>query len=210
MRAIVWTGAAACVLWMAGAVQGAVVLQLDVQPAGKPTPAGFVEVTNAPRWDQSSQLVLPDNIQVGWTGYLDSGLRDRATSDPLTSELLDIGAGKPAETLLIAGLPAGIYSLTLWAFDPAYPTKWTEFGIDGDDNGLAELSLRIDNNLGEESKTVPVTVSAAGKLAITVDGVLEGGTNYAGCFNGLVLTPEPTTLGLLAFGGLSLLRRHRR
>lgn len=161
-------------------------LHIDFQGTTATTAAGYVAVTNANRWDNSSTADLGNGVRAGWLAYFGGGVFDRGSSysNLLTRDGLSWSSSTAAQTLKISGIQPGTYDLRLYGTDPQYPDKQTSYAIDGNNDGTAEANATIKNNLGEHNKIVPVTISSAGILQITIDGI--GGAT--GAINGLDLT----------------------
>ena len=197
-------GRLAVAAWLAVAGLGwGAPIALDIQAAGGVTAVGFVELTPTMRWDQGTALWLGEGVSVGWTDWVQAGLKDRGGADSLLRDFLQWSSSTPAETIKFAGLAPGAYGLTVWATDASFPDKRTSFGIDGDSDGVMDIVAEVHNPLGVHSATVAVTVGSAGVLTITVDGI---GT-ASGAINGLMLTPEPATAALMGLGALAWRRR---
>ena len=154
-------------------------------PDGAGTATGYVQLTGANRWDNATQVSLGDGVSIGWLDYCGAGTRDRGATYPnlLTRDFMTWYSSTDPETVQIRGLPAGNYDLTIYATDPQFPDKRTSFAIDQDDDGVPDTTIEIHNLSGEHDKTVSLSVSSAGVLAITVDAI--GGAS--GSINGLDL-----------------------
>ena len=85
----------------------------------------------------------------------------------------------------------------------------TQFDVDGNNDALPDTTLTIKNKApdNEASKTLNVTVSSAGILAVTLTRVNTSSMGING-FD-LVPVPEPTTLLILLAGAGYLARRRQ-
>lgn len=181
-------------------------VHVDFQPAAGTTAVGYVAVTNVNRWDNSTSVDLGNGVRGSWLDWFQGGTADRGgTTSPLTRDFLSWSSSAPAETFKMSGLVPGSYDLRIYCTDPSFPDKQTSFAIDVNNDGVAETTITVKNALGEHDKTVTVTISAAGILQITVDGI--GGAT--GAINGLDLVsgaPDsipPTAITTLAVIGQS-------
>jgi chitodextrinase len=169
-------------------------VHVDFQPSGATTAPGYVAVTGANRWDNGTSVDLGGGVRGAWVDSFDAtGSRDRGAGypDPLTRDFLGWTSSNGPETFRMTGVLPGSYNLKIYSTDPQFPDKQTTFAIDVNNDGAADTTITIKNNLAEHDKTVAVTVSAAGILQITVDGI---GT-ASGAINGLDLTAgAPDTL----------------
>ena len=142
--------------------------------------------TYSNRWDNSTPVTLGDGIQGAWLDWFQGGSLNRTGySDLLTRDALSWASSTPTETFKITGLVPGTYNLTLYGIDLQCNDKQTSYSIDQDNNGTTDVSTTIRNTLSETSKTVSVTISAAGILKIAVVSINGAG----GAFNGLDLVP---------------------
>ncbi len=126
--------------------------------------------------------------QVGWLGSVAATPSDRLVADPLLSDFHYFSATNQTQTLQVKNLPAGRYDLTLYGYDPQYKDKQTQFVVDGNNDGLADITVSIINKApsSEIGKTVAVNVSDAGILNVTVSMIAIGGA-----INGFDLVPGP-------------------
>lgn len=213
-RNVLWL--AACTALLAGSAASAVPILVDLETSSSTTYPGYTRVLQTNRFDQASPgpVTLADGVQVGWKDYCSASGTNRTSFSQmpnpgaLFADFNAFGSGI-VETLQVKNLAAGLYDLTLFAADPAYKDKVTQFDVDQDNDGTFDTQVVIDwKNLSETNKTVQVNVSAAGVLSMTVQ---RYGTSAGGCFNGfsLVAVPEPVTLAVLALGAALFIRRRR-
>ena len=152
------------------------------------TAPGYTRLFTSNRFDQGSAVTLPDGVQVGWKGVVSATPADRKAADPLLSDFHYFSTTAQTQTLQVKNLPAGKYDLTLYGYDTQYKDKQTQYAIDGNNDTVAESTITIINKApsNEISKTVPVNVSEAGILNITVSMIAVGGA-----INGFDLVPGP-------------------
>ncbi len=175
----------------------------DVQAEGGVTAAGYVAVTNKNRWDTGSYADLGDGAKGAWTTAFVGSSRDRGSAtDAVTRDFLLFEYGNPAQILQLRGIRPGTYALKLYAIDPPYPDKVTEFDIDQNNDGTPDVSLQMSSLSGETTKTVQVTVSTAGIVSVACSAPTSV---RAGVLNGLDLTGVPDTFAPAAVADLSVL-----
>lgn len=197
------------VLVLAAAAEAvAVPILLDFEKdTSSVTAPGYTRILQGYRFDTSppTAVTLPGGELAGWKDYCSAGGVNRTSAPylpgagPLMMDFLGFSPGV-VETFQVKNLTAGPYDLTLYAADPAYKDKVTQFDIDQNNDGVNDVQVTIDwKNLGETSKTVSLNVSSAGVLSITIQ---KTGNGAQGCVNGLdlVYVPEPLTLGMLMIG----------
>ena len=160
-------------LLAAGGAWAASEVHVDIQPAGSTPAAGYTAVTTANRWDNSTSVDLGGGVRGAWLDYVSAHTGDRGASYPdvLTRDFIQWYSSDTPETLKMTGLQPGTYDLKIYAWDPQYNDKQTNFEIDVNNDGTPDLSIQISNPAGEHNKTTPVTVSAAGVLSITVSRI---------------------------------------
>ncbi len=176
-------------------------VHVDVQAENCTTAAGYIAVTNKNRWDTGSYMDLGDGAQAAWTTAFAGNSRDRGTADALTRDFLLFEYGNPAQILQLRGIRPGTYDLKLYAFDPPYSDKQTQFNIDQNNDGTPDVSVSILTTSGEKIKTVQVTVSMDGILSIACSSPISG---REGVFNGLDLTAVPDTFAPGSVADLSV------
>ncbi len=180
-------------------------VHVDFQPAGATTASGYTAATNANRWDNGTQIDLGAGVQGGWTKAFTGSATNRGTAYPdlLIRDFVNWGSSAGPDTFKITGLQPGSYNLKIYATDTQFVDKQTSFAIDGNNDGINEVSINIQNNLGELNKTVPLTVSAAGILTITCDGIggAMGSLNGFDLVAGVVDTTPPAAVTTLASTG---------
>lgn len=165
-------GVVLCV-WLAQTAWAFEPIHIDIEQPSSSTAAGYVRLTADSRWDNGTELSLGNGVTIGWLDYCEASYRDRGAVYPdlLTRDMIHWSSSNGPETLEIRGLTADNYDLTLYGTDPQFPDKRTSFAIDQDNDGAPDVLLEIHNPNGEHSETVAVTVSAAGVLSITIDGI---------------------------------------
>ena len=119
--------------------------------------------------------------------------------------------------ITIAGLAPGDYTIYLYGIAPdsiAFRTGFTVVG--GAPGGPVDVggALGAANSFAD-TYSVPVThavftktIGLGENLIVNVTLPNIGGTNFA-TVNGIQITPEPASLGLLAMGALALIKRRR-
>ena len=178
-------------------------VHIDFQPAAATTAAGYMPLTTANRWDNSTPADLGNGVKGGWNTYFTGSSFDRGATytDLLTRDGISWSSSTPAFTLKITGLQPGSYDLKIYGTDPLFPDKQTSYAIDVNNDAVIDSTVTIKNNLAEHNKTVPVTISAAGILSITIDGI--GGAT--GAINGLdLVSGAPDTIAPAAITTLAV------
>ena len=194
------------------------------------TQPGFAEFTLAGSGDVGSTTRSYGAIDVTLTATSPGGnLGDRRRSEPtnsggFTQELLlrdfvfaTNAAGDEEMDVLVSGLSANTHHVvTLWSLDDLSPNARTS---DWFANGVL-----VRDNYSFNGNDVPpapgsnsvysfsflTRSDANGNILLT--GQAQSGTQPAVFLNALTIqrvVPEPATVGLLAFGGLALVRRRR-
>lgn len=202
VRRVLLAGAMACLM---AAVSQAAPILIDFQPTAGETADGYMAVFGNSLWDNGTQVDLGGGVQAGWLGTTSIGSFNRTNyADLLTRDGLSWSSSSPARTFKMTGLTPGSYDLKIYCTDPQFPDKQTTYEVDGNNDGIADISFTIRNNVGEHNKTVAVTIAAAGILQITVDG-LGGAT---GAINGLdLVSGAPDTIAPAAITNLAVTGR---
>jgi chitodextrinase len=187
-RCIMGTIAIACLL-AAGGARAASEVHVDIQPTTGTTAVGYVAITPSNRWDNGTSADLGGGVRGAWLDYVSAHTGDRGASysDLLNRDFIQWSGSDTPETLKMTGVQPGTYDLKIYAWDPQYNDKRTQFSIDQNNDAVIDQTITIENPNppGEKTKTVSVTVSAAGVLSIMVSKV--GSATGAIC--GLDLTP---------------------
>jgi hypothetical protein len=131
-----------------------------------------------------------------------------ASSNPGDAQLMnDIHDGTGVWT--INGLAAGTYTVLTYAAAPDTTAATTNVSVNGAPNqlvggtwGLSGGTLAFTPGITHASHTV--SILAGQPITITT----TPGFSFAS-LNGIQITPEPSTLGLLAVGALALIRRRK-
>ena len=202
-RCFVRLAAMVCLLAPVAAL-GLSEVHVDIQPASGTTAPGYVAVTSASRWDNSTSADLGGGVRGGWLDYFGAGQGDRGTgyTDPLTRDFVQWSGSNTAETFKVTGLQPGTYNLKIYASDPQYNDKRTRFEIDQDNDTVIDQAVTIETPVGERDKTVSVAVSTAGILTIRINRI---GT-ASGVFCGLDLTSgTPDTTPPAAISSLAVM-----
>jgi hypothetical protein len=179
-------------------------VHIDFQAAGATTAPGYVQVTNTNRWDNSTTVALGGGVQGAWLDAFGGGTFNRSGyPNELTRDGLSWTSSSPAETFKMTGLQPGSYDLKIYCTDPQFPDKQTSFAIDVNYDSVAETTITIKNNLAEHEKTVAITISAAGVLQITIDGIggATGAINALDLASGAPDTIAPAAISTLAKTG---------
>jgi hypothetical protein len=177
-----------------------------------PLQSGWTNGTNSMNFTDFGDFTLDLNNP----DYRDRGNMDTGTY-PLGAMQEDAVKNDTDIVLTFAGLDAGTYTITMWHHDATNDDKPTiDITLD-DANGTA----LVEDDLLQSYTADPGTV-ASSSFAFVSDGTNDvqitisdnndaSQSNFNEAFlNGLELTPEPATMGLLAMGGLALLKRRRR
>ena len=175
-----------CTVWAFSEVH------VDFQPAGGTTASGYVAVTNANRWDNSTSADLGGGVHGAWLDYLGAHTGDRGAGYPdvLTRDFMQWNGSDTPETFKMTGIVPGNYNLKIYAWDPQYNDKNTSFEIDGNNDGTYDVTMQISNPAGEHDKTCQVAVSSAQVLTIRVSRI--GSASGAICGLDLIGTgPDP-------------------
>ena len=230
-------------------------IKLDLDGSGGPTQSGWVGLNGGDRYSNGSQLDgvadgLPAGVQAGFgTG---TNERNRTPSDnnmpgagatrgfldgidytSLLRDYVSLDGDAASPSLIIKGLPAGPYTVSITGGDPDWGSQHAPYdvGVNGTDTshpGYPAVAgggsvAQIDsittlaanpNHPTEWSITIDVAVTLNG----TEDLNLYRGTGVTGTDQvrlagvQIVQIPEPATMGLMALGfaGLAALRRRRR
>ena len=166
-------------------------VHVDFQIAGCTTASGYAAVLNTNRLDNGTWADLGGGVRGGWTAAFVGDNRDRATADALTRDFLIFTSGAAAQTFQMRGLQPGTYNLKFYATDTSFHSGTTLFTIDQNNDGASDVSLTIDERVGETTKTASVTVSMAGIVSIAMS---SGASGRTGLCNGLDLVAATDTL----------------
>jgi hypothetical protein len=198
------------------------VIKLDVGPGTSATQAGWTAISqyndyaHAPGGSYLGPVALGGGVTAGFYNTFNVGTTDRGAAAIAASPLHALGLDEllrdygmfstagSTYSLLVKGLTPGDYNVTVYSADPSYPNETRAVAVQG-------VAVTFDPfgttpTLDKIAKTVTVTVSATGELAIT----RPVGASAPCKFNGVVVepVPEPVTLVMLASGiGLLVLRR---
>lgn len=158
-------------------------IQLDFNDDWAPPPslADYVDHAYAGNFTHSGNNGTYANDTNGGTG--DPFYAGSETGGDIIYEL-DWAGGDMFLELLFSNADGDI---DLFLYDNPTPSSPVDYGYSGSDNEYAEY-----------------LAAPAGTYYIRVDGYNEAANDFV-----LNVTPEPTTLALLAFGGLALIRRRR-
>lgn len=114
--------------------------------------------------------------------------------------------------ITISGLAAGQYSVYLYGVAPDSTTDLTEFGVVGSvEGGVVNVGGALANPF-LDTYSVPVTHAIFTKNIVAGENLIINVGNRGGAFetvNGIQITPEPGSLGLLAVGALAMIKRRR-
>jgi hypothetical protein len=175
--------------------------------------AGFVGVTELNRFDNFSEVDLGGGVSAGCLRWAVGEARDRgagASGVPAWDDLLRDFMGHNAGQVdvlepwfEVRGLAAGTYEITFLTGDPSFPAPDEHILLNGVDIDLTEWDGGTQTFPDDWATTVSITL-AAGE-AITLGRPAVGQGKLAG----MLITPEPVTFALLAFGGLVAVRRRK-
>ncbi len=113
-----------------------------------------------------------------------------------------------ASSITIANLDAGSYTIYTYASDPDVPTTaGTIITIGGVSEEVIGPPIAGGVFIENTHYALHSVVHPGGDLVITVAD-LPGGNGFWNV-NGIQIVPEPTSLALLALGGVALIRRRR-
>jgi hypothetical protein len=173
--------------------------------------AGFDGVTEGTRYDNGSEVDLGGGVTAGCLAWGFGEARDRGAGssgvpawDDLLRDFIGPAAGKVdvgEPWFEVRGLPAGTYEITFLTGDPSFPAPDEHILLNGVDIDLTEWDGGTQTFPDDWATTVSITL-AAGE-AITLGRPAVGQGKLAG----MLITPEPATLALLALGGLAAVRR---
>jgi hypothetical protein len=193
-----------------GADAGTGFKESDVADADNTTGVTY-EVWVKPDNLTDSGIIFETGASSGLAIYYDAGTigagANNATDLPSTT-ISDVSDFIQIVVAVEGGNGANLYVNTISSLDPALPAAMStdlRDGLGGGDNaGLGNVASRVGGYVPDVTENV-----FEGQIAMfrIYDDELSS-AEVAAAYNAM-LVPEPTTMGLLAMGGLAFLRRRR-
>ncbi len=134
------------------------------------------------------------------------------TLTPLGSAQIVIKSADNSTTYMVGTLGAGDLGTigTIAGGYTQFQADITELFITHEGAALGSAALAILNNMKQPSLDFELSLQGgSGPGYYSFANMLDGGYSGGGGFSGAMSVPEPTTIALLAGGGLALLRKRR-